>query len=298
MIKRLTYFISVLMLPSITLAYFASFTTPMTGSSYNIGQTVTLEWTSDIPGNYGSIILYQNGTTIQTINSNYYFYYGTQSYSWTIPSSVPIGSDYQIKLIVPSVGGFYSSTFSINSAGSGVSGHSLSFDGTDDKVLAQSIIFQNYYSLSISMWLKPESFSSTSTNTFLRQDQCSSGDTRIYLANENGSLAFGLTTDSGWHEWDLSYSMNSLLDSWNHLTFTYGSNVKKIFINGVLQGTNSGNSGNMLTCNNGYLTFGSNLSARYYNGNMDEVAIWDDVLTEMEVAAFYNSGNTLTASTN
>jgi hypothetical protein len=118
------------------------------------------------------------------------------------------------------------------------------------------------------------------------------------LANENGSLAFGLTTNSGWHEWDLSYNMNSLLDSWNHLTFTYGSNVKKIFINGVLQGTNSGNSGNMLTCNNGYLTFGSNLSARYYNGNMDEVAIWDDVLTEMEVAALYNSGNPLTASTN
>jgi len=131
MIKRLTYFISVLMLPSITLAYFASFTTPMTGSSYNVGQTVTLEWTSDIPGNYGSIILYQNGTTIQTINSNFYFYYGTQSYSWTIPSSVPIGSDYQIKLIVPSVGGFYSSTFSINSAGSGASGHSLSFDGVN-----------------------------------------------------------------------------------------------------------------------------------------------------------------------
>ena len=134
MIKRLTYFISVLMLPSITLAYFASFTTPMTGSSYNVGQTVTLQWTSDIPGNYGSIILYQNGTTIQTINSNYYFYYGTQSYSWTIPSSVPIGSDYQIKLIVPSVGGFYSSTFSINSAGSGVSGYSLSFDGVNDYV--------------------------------------------------------------------------------------------------------------------------------------------------------------------
>ncbi|SVD44140.1 uncharacterized protein METZ01_LOCUS396994, partial [marine metagenome] len=197
-----------------------------------------------------------------------------------------------------SVGGFYSSTFSINSAGSGASGHSLSFDGVDDKVFAQSIIFQNDDSLSISMWLKPESFSSTSTNTFLRQDQCSSGDTRIYLANENGSLAFGLTTNSGWHEWDLSYSMNSLLGSWNHLTFTYGSNVKKIFINGVLQGTNSGNSGNMLTCNNGYLIFGSNISARYYNGNMDEVAIWDDVLTEMEVAALYNSGNPLTASTN
>ena len=136
MIKRLTYFISVLMLPSITLAYFVSFTTPMTGSSYNIGQTVTLEWSSDIPGNYGSISLYQNGTTVQTINSNFYFYYGTQSYSWTIPSSVPIGSDYQIKLIVPSVGGFYSSTFSINSAGSGATGHSLSFEGVgvDDYV--------------------------------------------------------------------------------------------------------------------------------------------------------------------
>ena len=53
--------------------------------------------------------------------------------------------------------------------------HSLSFDGVDDKVSAQSIIFQNDDSLTISMWLKPESFSSTSTNTFLRQDNSSGG---------------------------------------------------------------------------------------------------------------------------
>ena len=78
MIKRLTYFISVLMVPSITLAYYVSFTTPTTSVSYNTGETVVLEWYTDAPGVYGSIALYQgmdinNLTLIQTIESNFYF---------------------------------------------------------------------------------------------------------------------------------------------------------------------------------------------------------------------------------
>ena len=105
MIKRLTYFISVLMLPAITLAYIVSWTTPTTSVSYNTGETVVLEWTTDAPGVYGSIALYQgmdinNLTLIQTIESNFYFTSGSQSYSWTIPSSVSTGSDYRIKFTI------------------------------------------------------------------------------------------------------------------------------------------------------------------------------------------------------
>ncbi len=118
MIKRLTYFISVLMVPSITLAYYVSFTTPTTSVSYNTGETVVLEWTTDAPGVYGSIALYQgmdinNLTLIQTIESNYYFTSGSQSHSWTIPSSVSTGSDYRIKFTLGAEG-FISSFFSIN----------------------------------------------------------------------------------------------------------------------------------------------------------------------------------------
>ena len=109
MIKRLTYFLSLLMLPSITLAYNFSITTPTTMVSYNTGGTIVLEWTTDAPGVYGSIALYQgmdinNLTLIQTIESNYYFTSGSQSHSWTIPSSVSTGSDYRIKFTLGAEG--------------------------------------------------------------------------------------------------------------------------------------------------------------------------------------------------
>ena len=123
MIKRLTYFISVLVVPSITLAYNIYITTPTTSVSYNTGETVVLEWTTDAPGVYGSIALYQgmdinNLTLIQTIESNFYFTSGSQSHSWTIPSSVSTGSDYRIQFTIGAQS-FNSSFFSINNTGSG-----------------------------------------------------------------------------------------------------------------------------------------------------------------------------------
>ena len=164
MIKRLTYFISVLMVPSITLAYYIYFITPTTSVSYNTGETVVLEWTTDAPGVYGSIALYQgmdinNLTLIQTIESNFYFTSGTQSYSWTIPSSVSTGSDYRIQFTIGAQS-FNSSFFSINNTGSGASGHSLSFDGVDDYVDIGSSSDADLSTYTLMVWVKTNTFAS------------------------------------------------------------------------------------------------------------------------------------------
>ena len=301
MIKRLIYFISVLMLPSITLAYFVSFTTPMTGSSYNVGQTVTLEWSSDIPGNYGSIILYQNGTTIQTINSNFYFYYGTQSYSWTIPSSVPIGSDYQIKLIVPDVGGFYSSTFSINSSGTGASGHSLSFDGVG---------VDDYVSISHNSMLNISGADSSGTIMAYVKLNSTTDDRyqRIISKKENWSDAAG-------YELELNPSQNIITfiagndnfargsftpsSDWIQIAVTFNGNVANVYVNGVdvtIDGAIDAVTENTVPLYIGNIS-GSFGGGATFNGNIDEVAIWNDDLTAMEVAALYNSGSPIPAST-
>jgi hypothetical protein len=286
------------MLPSITLAYFVSFTTPMTnlpGSSYNVGQTVTLEWTSDIPGNYGSIILYQNGTTIQTINSNYYFYYGTQSYSWTIPSSVPIGSDYQIKLIVPYVGGFYSSTFSINSAGSGISGHSLSFDGVDDYVgIGSSSNFDVVDELTISAWIKPNEI--TYAAIIDRLPYSGSNGYRLVTRIDGRIWAqFGTAESSDYAQTGTNYYS---IGQWINIVGVFkNSNYVKLYINGSLiesvSTTRSFTTDKSLEFGRWYNTVGDN---EYFKGNIDEGVIWNEAITAAEIAALYNSGNPLTAA--
>ena len=119
MIKRLTAFTAALFFPALIMAYTVTWTLPTGGESYDTGETVTIQWTSDIPGFYGDINLYQNGSYVLTIQSSQYFYYGSQMYYWTIPSSVSSASDYQIELNLGSTGSWYSSNFSISNTSSG-----------------------------------------------------------------------------------------------------------------------------------------------------------------------------------
>ena len=96
---------------------------PPMNSSYNTGETVTIQWMSDFDPFYGSINLYQNGTFVQTIDPYYYFFSGSQTYYWTIPSAVSSASDYQIELNLgpppAGLGSWFSSNFSISNTSSG-----------------------------------------------------------------------------------------------------------------------------------------------------------------------------------
>ncbi|MDP7127672.1 MAG: Ser-Thr-rich GPI-anchored membrane family protein, partial [Candidatus Marinimicrobia bacterium] len=114
--KKILTLLTTLIFPALIMATnTVTWTLPTGGESYNTGETVTIQWTSDFyPPQNGSINLYQNGTFIQTIDPYFYFYSGSQMYSWTIPSSVTSASDYQIELNLGATNLWYSSNFSIS----------------------------------------------------------------------------------------------------------------------------------------------------------------------------------------
>jgi hypothetical protein len=127
---------------------------------------------------------------------------------------------------------------------------SLSFDGVEDHVFANSILFNTGDEVTISLWVNAETLASSSTNTFIRQGACDGvSDPDIYIAQENSNtLAFGLRTESGFHKWTLPYDLNPLIGAWHHLSFTYDLTDKRVYLDGVLLGTNNGNSGELLSC--------------------------------------------------
>ena len=87
MIKRLTAFTATLFFPALIMAYTVTWTLPAPppmNSSYNTGETVTIQWMSDFDPFYGSINLYQNGTFVQTIDPYFYFFSGSQTYILSI----------------------------------------------------------------------------------------------------------------------------------------------------------------------------------------------------------------------
>ena len=57
------------------------------------------------------------------------------------------------------------------------------------------------------------------------------------------------------------------------MTFTYGENSKEIYLNDILIGSNNDNSGEMIECSESNLFLGSNLSARYFSGEINELVV-------------------------
>ncbi|MDP6276041.1 MAG: fibronectin type III domain-containing protein, partial [Candidatus Marinimicrobia bacterium] len=124
--KKILTLLTTLFFPALIMAYTVTWTLPAPppmNSSYNTGETVTIQWMSDFDPFYGSINLYQNGTFVQTIDPYYYFFSGSQTYYWTIPSAVSSASDYQIELNLgpppAGLGSWFSSNFSISNTSSG-----------------------------------------------------------------------------------------------------------------------------------------------------------------------------------
>ena len=95
-------------------------------------------------------------------------------------------------------------------------------------------------------------------------------------------------------------------DSWYHVVLTFdgtGSSTEyaKLYVNGSLEDTESSSNHDLNTQNN-YVSVGAKNNdgtiSNYFNGQVDEVAFWSEVLTAAEVSALYNSGIPLDAGSN
>ena len=178
---------------------------------------------------------------------------------------------------------------------------SFDFDGANDYLsgtgtLAAAGTMKT--SGSVSVWVKLDSMSS---NGFICHWAAEEGtDDQILLLYNNaagkirGNVKFGgtaNTVDSG------SGLEND--GSWHHVAFTWDSgsktsanNIAKIYIDGSL--TDSDAIGN--TWGGGeapaFFSVGRNeiQDSNYFNGHLNDLALFSDVLTSSEVSAIYNSG--------
>lgn len=177
------------------------------------------------------------------------------------------------------------------------------FDGSNDEIIVadnSSLSFTdgagNDQPFSISAWVKPYGFSS-GANTIISKRQGSSaewfightGNTIYFWAyKSNVSGAIGAT---------INYTFEANKDY--HIVCTYdGSEVYtgfKVYINGVQLTTVSGGFGTGYTGmgnTSAEVNIGSldSISNYFYEGQISNVAIWDDVRTQAEVTTDYQNG--------
>ena len=266
-------------------------TSPNGGEILRTASTYTITWNGGF-SNTG-IDLYKGDTKVLNINGDVG---SSSSYEWTIPTSLSIGDDYKINVYDASEGTDYDesdSYFSIFEQSNFSSTNSSSIKLNENSYIDLPEIDSNLgkanSSITISAWFKTDKdpnrdviiHASTSNEQYGRMGFTDSGaNGKIYLADTDVS---GST----------NFATNRL---WNHMVYVADAqnNALKIYVNGILENSNSINlESDYFDANRlwqiGHLS--EEGSQHDFTGLLDELAVWNTALTANDIASLYNSGN-------
>ncbi len=155
----------------------------------------------------------------------------------------------------------------------------LDFDGSSTYIDMDDRVVEGTWSLA--MWLKPRDIPyTTDYYAVMHTDAWAAGTAHVHL-RANTSL-WNVDTNGG-----PNISSTTVLqeNEWYHCAYTVlneaGGNTAQMYINGVLESEGEGGS---VPSYLGPLNFGAwNNNSRFYHGLMDDIRIYDHVLSEVEV---------------
>ncbi len=160
----------------------------------------------------------------------------------------------------------------------GADGGAYDFDGTPTKVIKGNVGLpaQNW---TISLWVMKRAHTVGSYPIFL-------SFSLPYIACDNSSSPFRLSYTASSQESTVGTTV-PLLNRWYHVVATSNSTGTKLYVDGVLEGSN------ILICTNtgGAFDIGRHLNSDNYriNGGVDDVRIYSKALTPEEVKTLYES---------
>ena len=179
----------------------------------------------------------------------------------------------------------------------GFSNHAFDFNGVDNYIEVQhnlSLTFSN--ELSVSFWLNVPDLTfnasgSPERNPIGKQINASNSGIQFEtndVTNTPGSPQFYLNDGSSVAQYQDNNTI--ALNSWVHLVGTYNGTTLTLYSNNIVLGNNVNNLNlNSITQN---LFFGKEgLIGRYFKGKLDDIGIWNRVLTQQEVTDLYNASN-------
>ncbi len=170
---------------------------------------------------------------------------------------------------------------------------SLNFDGTDDTVLVPySSSLNPTNSISITAWVKPNVV--TAYKEVLRQEETNRKLLSFQPEGATGTaLAFGLTIGGSYTELDAPITASEWTNgNWHFITATFNGSVKKVYDNGKEIG--SENISGALGAGAQPIYIGSSSGgSEFFNGQIDDVKIFNYALTGSQIKGLYNSGATV-----
>jgi len=180
--------------------------------------------------------------------------------------------------------------------------YALDFDGTDDNVSANGVATELGSSanlpLSVSAWVYPDDGTKEQlVFGFFKNNAFANGPSVWYGAADLKFSYYDQTPTAD------NSSSTYAINNWHHVVLTIGDNRSGVlYVNGSSALTISAANGegglDMFSIGVDYDAVSNKAGnpEQYFDGKIDEVAVWNDKLTSAEVTAIYNSGNMLNVS--
>ena len=161
--------------------------------------------------------------------------------------------------------------------------NSIVLDGVDDYVTVSDDTSLALTNVTIAAWFNVTPVSSITT--ILSKD--SSYKLEI---DANGNLKASLYDSSAWNFILSTLALPS--NKWIFITFTFNGTDLNLYVDGVLNQSSSPSPVISIASSTNDLYIGSAAgSSSFFDGSIDDIAVWDSALSQSDITAIYNSGS-------
>ncbi|MEA1874874.1 MAG: LamG-like jellyroll fold domain-containing protein [Bacteroidota bacterium] len=166
------------------------------------------------------------------------------------------------------------------------------FDGNDDAVEVGTVDFNFQDQFTVMGWMKwnidpKEGDNWANVVTINKESSSDQGQFWLQHDRNNKKLEFALELENGRQ---FIWSNTQMAEGeWIHFAGTYDGSVMRFYINGIEEG-HKNRSGNIRSFESDFTTTIGNWAAygggRYFNGDVDEISIWNRALNQDEIRDF------------
>ena len=178
--------------------------------------------------------------------------------------------------------------------GTGVNSlYSMDFNGSSDFIdLGKGLksTFDAATKASVSLWFRASVISPSTAAVLFQQESVDAGDNWSFVIrfSTSGKLQTGIKVGSSFPL--ATYTTGLTAGDWYNVVSVYESSTLKLYLNGVKVAENLSTSSPLVTSSsNAKAIVGATAAPnRYFNGQIDEVAIFNRALNTTEIAALYD----------
>ncbi len=171
-----------------------------------------------------------------------------------------------------------------------VNTHSLSFDAIDNYVdVANNATLNPTNAITIQAWIKANAWGTNVWDNYIvgKDDWATSAAGYALRGGAGGELSLNFASLGVWQEVTSSPVMSTGV--WYNVAGTFDGSTLKIYINGVLSGSLSYSgtiSPSTYNLNIGAVPYNAGTGLRLFNGNIDQVTIWNTALTANQIMQY------------